>query len=84
MVKTFVSLLSGHASYINHIRCNDSAASIQAMQWTRQETFLFFKAPILPLGYNQPPIKWVMKTLLPLILVRTQIMISSVEKEVNL
>jgi hypothetical protein len=35
------------------------------MQWTRQETFLFFEARILPLGYDQPPITWVMKTLSP-------------------
>lgn len=50
---------------INHIRSQDSAVSIEAMQWTRQETFLFFEASILPLGYNQPPTKRVMKTLSP-------------------
>jgi hypothetical protein len=50
--------------YINHIRSQDSAVSIEAMQWTRQ-TFLCYEASILPPGYNQPPIKWVMKTITP-------------------
>ena len=58
-------LINETCSYINNIRSQDSAVSIQAMLQTRQETFLFFEASILPLGHNQPPIKWVLKTLSP-------------------
>jgi hypothetical protein len=57
---TVIYLKNETCYYMNHIRSQDSAVSTEAMQWIRQETFLFFEASILPLGYNQPPIKWVM------------------------
>jgi len=50
--------------YISHIR-SKTVQSAKRQCNRPDETFLFFEASILPLGYNQPLIKWVMKTFSP-------------------